>query len=145
MATFTETLTDVLHTKDAATEQIPGTREHPTELPYRADDPAKPMPPNQLSRWTAVEANMVLTALAERVLFRGTWDSTWNYRINDVVIRGAFSFIAIAESVNQPPPGLAWELFAFVGEADEVILTAPNDSKWRLTVDNTGNLTTTAI
>ncbi len=49
--------------------------------------------------------------------WRGTWSAVVSYVINDIVFYNGSAYIAIADSLNDTPPGTSWELLVQQGAA----------------------------
>jgi len=54
-------------------------------------------------------------AVTGNMHWRGTWDTTANYVVNDVVFYNGSSYIAIVNNIGDAPPGVSWELLASEG------------------------------
>jgi hypothetical protein len=93
------------------------------------------------------------------IVWHGDWDWQTDYQIGDSVSYGGVSWVAYVDPpVGETPPNHQehWQLVADKGqqgptgppgptESTSVVLTAPNASRWRLVVDNTGALSTIPV
>lgn len=77
------------------------------------------------------------------VTYRGTYDPSTTYLPREVIVHNGLPYMATAKTVGDYPTSAAPDLPSPV--ATSVILTSPDGTEWRVTINNSGVLSTVVI